>query len=102
MKITKAGKTGITFENVELRETLVGDLLKAERVAGRAEGMAFVAALLSQVGTFDGKRIPPEELEGMKATDFLACLKELGLDQLAEPAPAASTSAGKDASASAT
>lgn len=102
MKITKAGETGKTFDSVELRDAIVDDLVQAERVAGQAQGMLFVAALLSQVGTFDGKKLPVEELRGMRAADFLSCLSVLELELLMESATAAFTSAGKDASASAT
>ena len=74
MKITKKESTVLKFEEVEVREATVGDLIQAERVAGKPEGVAFVAALLSQVATFDGQKLPAEELYKLSASD----LAELG------------------------
>lgn len=74
MKITKKESTVLKFEEVEVREATVGDLIQAERVAGKPEGIAFVAALLSQVATFDGQKLPAEELYKLSASD----LAELG------------------------
>lgn len=74
MKITKKESTVLKFEEVEVREATVGDLVQAERVAGKPEGIAFVAALLSQVATFDGQKLPAEELYKLSASD----LAELG------------------------
>lgn len=83
MKIIKKEADFLRFEEAEVREATVGDLLQAERIAGRADGIAFVAALLSQVATFDGKKLPPEELHRLSAAD----LAELG--NAAAPAAAA-------------
>lgn len=74
MKIKKAVSTVLKFEEVEVREATVGDLIQAERVAGKPEGIAFIAALLSQVATFDGQKLPAEELYKLSAAD----LAELG------------------------
>lgn len=74
MKITRAESSCSQFKEVVIREATVGDLIQAERAAGKAEGIPFVAALLSQVGTFDGKKLPPEELYNLSAAD----LAELG------------------------
>ena len=74
MKITKKESTVLKFEEVEVREATVGDLIQAERVAGKPEGIAFIAALLSQVATFDGQKLPAEELYKLSAAD----LAELG------------------------
>lgn len=81
MKVTKVenGKPPLKVEEVEIRQPLVDDLLKAERIAGKAEGLAFMLALLSQVGLFDGKPLPPEELERLSSKDFLDISKELEL-----------------------
>ncbi len=74
MKIVKQESNSLKFETVELREATVGDLIQAERIAGRADGIGFVAALLSQVATFDGQKLPAEELNRLSASD----LAELG------------------------
>jgi hypothetical protein len=65
------------FERVEIREPLMQDVILAERVTGKTEGVEFQLALLSQVGTFDGQRLPPEELKGVSMQDFLAISTEL-------------------------
>jgi hypothetical protein len=74
VKIVKQESNSLKFETVELREATVGDLIQAERIAGRADGIGFVAALLSQVATFDGQKLPAEELNRLSASD----LAELG------------------------
>jgi len=73
MKVTKVegNKKSLKVDVAEVRQPLVDDLLKAERVAGKADGLAFMLALLSSVGTFDGKALPPEELERLSSADFL-------------------------------
>lgn len=83
MKVTKKQNDLLHFEEVEVREANVGDLVQAERIAGKAEGMAFIVALISQVATFDGKKLPAEELYKLSAAD----LAELG--NAVAPAPAA-------------
>lgn len=72
MKIIKKESDFLKFEEVEVREAAVGDLIQAERVAGKPDGVAFVAALLSQTCIFDGKKLPPEELHRLSATDMNA------------------------------
>lgn len=74
MKIVKKQADQMQFNEVEIREATVGDLIQAERIAGKTDGIAFVAALLSQVATFDGQKLPAEELYKLSATD----LAELG------------------------
>ena len=77
MKITRKTVDTLTFETVELKDPIVDDLLKAERIAGKAEGLEFTLVLLSQVGTFDGKALPPEELRRLSSKDFLDISLEL-------------------------
>lgn len=78
MKITReGGKEPLKFKEVKLREPLVEDLLAAERISGKLEGVAFTTALISQIGTFDGKPQPPEELGRLSSKDFLALSGEL-------------------------
>lgn len=71
MKITKVESNFLQFKEVEVREATVGDLIQAQRVTGKAEGVEFVAALLSQVATFDGKKLPAEELHKLSATNMV-------------------------------
>ena len=74
MKIIKKESDFLQFKEVEIREATVGDLIQAERTAGRADGIAFIAALLSQVALFDGKKLPAEELHRLS----VAAMTELG------------------------
>lgn len=98
MKITKKAVETLTFEAVELREPIVDDLLKAERIAGKAEGLEFTLVLLSQVGTFDGKALPPEELRRVSSKDFLDISLELQLPEPTISPDPSSTSQGKESS----
>jgi hypothetical protein len=70
VKIVRKDADRLQFKEVEIREATIGDLIQAERAAGRPDGIEFVAALLAQVATFDGKKLPPEELHRMSAADM--------------------------------
>jgi len=100
MKVTKieSGKPQLKVEEVEIRQPLVEDLLKAERIAGKADGLTFMLALLSQVGTFDGKALPPEDLERLSSKDFLDISKELELSGTPISPGGSSTSPEKESS----
>ena len=100
MKIVKKEVSAPEFEVVEVREVVVEDMLKAERVAGDGKGIAFVAALVSQLATFDGKALPTEEVSRMKAADFFALVEATGLAELADSLKESSSSAKKPASPS--
>jgi hypothetical protein len=100
VKITVEKATGkAKFEEVVVREPLMKDVILAERVTGKTEGVSFQLALLSQCGTFDGQKLPPEALEGLTMQDFLSISTELlGSDIqaiLAELLGQQSTSQGK-------
>lgn len=75
IKVTKSPKLEITA--VEVREPLMEDVVQAERIAGKTEGAEFQLALLSQVGTFDGQKLPPEDLRRLSMKDFLSITNEL-------------------------
>ncbi len=76
MKITKGEKKFLKFEEVKATEASIGDMIQAERMAGKAEGIAFVTALLSQTCMFkmpgddEFRALPPEELHKMSADDM--------------------------------
>ncbi|KKP40310.1 MAG: hypothetical protein UR30_C0005G0091 [Candidatus Peregrinibacteria bacterium GW2011_GWC2_33_13] len=87
MNITKLETKQIIFNEIQVREPLVRDLIQAERLAGSADGIKYATALISQIATFDGENLPPEELEDLSAKDFLELSKnlmEFGLDKLAK------------------
>ncbi len=102
MKITKVAgdKKPLSVEEVEIRESVVEDLVTAERITGKTQGFAFLAAVLSQVATFDGQRLPPEDLERLSTKDFLLLAGELGLSDAATSPATSSTSSEKEGSAS--
>lgn len=97
MKITK--KTGgdvLKVDNVELNEPTVGTLIAAERISGKSSGFEFLAAAISQVGTFDGKPLPPEEIRRLSSSDFLELVAESGLVDMETLPDGSSTLPGKE------
>lgn len=61
-------------EVVDLKKPLGKDLVFAQRVSKDMDSFEYVAALLSQIGTFDGSAVPMEKVLEMSAKD----LTELG------------------------
>lgn len=87
MKIIKKDTIQKEYQEIEIREPLVKDLIQAERIAGSANGIQYAVALVSQIATFDGQLLPPEELESLTANVFLDLSKnltEFGLGDLAK------------------
>lgn len=87
MQIKKTHVESFSFKEVEIREPLVEDLIQAERIAGTGEGIKYALAILSQIATFDGKILPPEDLKKLKVKDFFGLAKEIenfGLEELAK------------------
>lgn len=89
-----------TFNEIKMVTPLVKDLITAERIAGNATGLNYALTLVSQVATFDGEKLPPEELHNLSAADFLKlskALMDLGLTDLAkELSPSQSESLSKE------
>lgn len=78
MKITKKQtEKPLVIKEVEMREPLVDDLIMAERISAKLDGVEYTVALLSQITKFDGKDLPPEELRRLSSRDFLALSAEL-------------------------
>lgn len=76
-----------SFNEIKIRKPVVKDLVVAERIAGSMEGLNYALALISQVATFDGEKLPPEEIHNMGTEDFLQlseALMKLGLGDLAK------------------
>jgi hypothetical protein len=92
MKITRQETKAKTFEEVQVREAIVRDLLQAERIAGSSSGIMYSLVILSQIAKFDGQNLPPEELEELNARDFLELSKSSMDIVLAEPQKASSSS----------
>lgn len=62
MQITKKKEVFPEYENIEVREPLVEDVIEAQRVSGTASGRGYEAALIAQVATFDGKKLLMEDV----------------------------------------
>jgi len=87
MKIEIKKKKSASFTKVELAEPTVGDLVNAERIAGKIDSLDGVLALLATIGTFDSKKLTIEELKGISTKDFFElsnALKDTGMGELAE------------------
>jgi hypothetical protein len=98
MEIVKKGSKTLKVDKVELREAIVDDLLKAERIVGKTEGFEFILAVLSQVALFDGQPQPVEELLRLSSKDFLTISKELELADVDTLQKELSTSSEKESS----
>lgn len=70
MNITKKKEEFPTYENVEYREILVEDIVASELVSEQKSGSKYEAALISQVATFNGKKLTMEDILRMRSTDF--------------------------------
>lgn len=72
MKITvNKGEAKKPIQEIVINEMTVQDIINASRVASAAEGPAFMAALISQICTFDGKTLTYEEITELSASTFL-------------------------------
>ena len=71
MKITvnkSVSKQGI--KEVVVNEATVQDVIDASRLAGMTEGVAFMAALMAQICTFDGKKLTYEDIAALPSSVF--------------------------------
>lgn len=75
------------FKVIEVREPLVEDLIKAERLAGSAEGLTFALTLVSLITTFDGQHLDVDDIKKLPMGFFLKlsqALNQIGLEELAK------------------
>lgn len=98
MKVVKTESKRKPFkpENVEIRDVLVADLIKAEQACGQAQGYEFLCGVISQCSLFDGQAQPPEEVQQLGMKDFLTLTDELGLNGREISPDTSSTSSGKE------
>lgn len=101
MKITKkTTRQGLKVKEVEIDTILVEDVAKAEIIAtddqGKINNTKQAAAVLSQVCTFDGQRLPMEEVLRLELPDFLLLARESGLSKLQDLVNKSSGSSEKD------
>lgn len=98
MKInrTDGAQKPLIVNSVDMREPLVQDLVAAERISGRVDGVSFSVALISQISKFDGEKLPPEELGRLSSKAFLALSAELDFLGVETLLPELSTSPGKE------
>jgi hypothetical protein len=97
--IKKKKAESASFNEVEIREPLIEDLIAAERVAGTDQGIKYALAVLSQIATFDGKSLVPEDLKRLSVKDFFGLVKAVGGFGLEELAKELLPSQGKEDSA---
>lgn len=85
------------YQAVEMREPVVEDLIACEKLT-RDKGFEFMCALVSQIATFDGRRLPMEDVKRLPVTLFFELsqgLMALGLDRFASMlSPSADSPAG--------
>lgn len=100
MEIKRVAGAKAPFEpkSVEVRESLVEDLVKAEVMTGRSSGFSWLAGVISQVATFDGQPQPPEEVQRLRTKDFLALTDELGLGDALPTSPSGSSTSSEKGS----
>ncbi len=87
IKIKKQAERALEFREIEIREPLVEDLIAAERMSEEGNAFSLIVALISRIASFDGKRLPPEDVRRLRVKDFLAlsrALTEAGLGDIAE------------------
>lgn len=69
-RITKKTEEFPKYENVEVREVLVEDVIEAQRVSEKSSGREYEAALIAQVATFDGKKLLMEDIKKLPESFF--------------------------------
>jgi len=75
------------FKVIEVREPLVEDLIKAERLAGGTEGLTFALTLISLITTFDGRTLDIDDIKKLPMSFFLKlsqAFSQIGLEELAK------------------
>lgn len=99
MKITVVKANRPTFEDVIIREPLGSDIRRGLETSGLGMGdlslsgiMTLTAHVLHECALFDGKRLPPAEIEALPISFFFEALGSLGLSS--ESIEAAVTSLG--------
>jgi len=95
MKIKVIKPETTSFKEVVVTEPTVANFVQAERISGDAGNIELSLALVSQCCTFDGKKLPPEELQKLKIADFFELQKSLGLEELTKSASQLSSSSEK-------
>ena len=86
MKITVVKAAKPAYESVEIREPVYRDIRRALETSGLGMGdlglaslPTLIAHLIHECATFDGKRLPPDEIEEMPISFFFEALASLGL-----------------------
>lgn len=100
MKITvnkPDGKNGI--KEVRINEAKVQHIIDASRIANASDGMAFMAALIAQICTFDGKQYTYEDVTALPAPVFLELSATLATSGVLPSEDVLSTLSERDISA---
>lgn len=98
IKINKE-KVKNTIKQVVVNEMTVQNMVDASRLASTQDGPAFMAALLSQICVFDGKKLTYEEVTGLPAAVFLELSAALATSGMLPSEEQLSTLSEKAASA---
>lgn len=69
IKIEKSEKTA-TIKEVVIKEATVQNIIDATRLAGTQEGAGFLAALMAQICTFDGRQLTYEDVTLLPSAFF--------------------------------
>ena len=94
MKIEFKKRTAPSFKRIEIEEPTVQDIARAEMLTGRTEGIDFIVALISQIATFDGRKIEYEELRNYPLSFFSQIISSVSeeLTQVFQSQPLSSVS----------
>lgn len=99
MKITTVKPEGRqAIKEIKINEANVRHIIDASRVAGTAEGTAFMAALISQICEFDGKALTYEDVSALPVIVFLELSAALVTSGVLPSEEALSTLSAKDIS----
>lgn len=100
MKITvNKSENKVSIKEIRIDEPTVQHIIDAARISGANEGMEFMAALISQICTFDGQAMPYEDLTKLPAKIFLELSGALITSGVLPSEEGPSTLSGKAASA---
>lgn len=99
MKIVqKENQGGFSPESVEIRQPLARDYVKATQMSKARDKdvnqIGYLVCLLSLVCTFDGEKLPPEDVERLSGSDFMELASQVEPENpiVGTPLPEASSS----------
>lgn len=97
IKVNK-GKAKRAIKEIVINEVTVQNMIDASRLASTSDGPAFMAALISQICTFDGNKLTYEEVTELSASTFLELSATLATSGVLPSENVLSTLSGTDTS----